>query len=371
MQLTHKREIVLLLAFMLMIIAPLAGQDYRLQSNRYGTAGLSFEWWKADQDQITSFAVPVSFIYPVNPKMRFYAITSPSFNALNTGATSHLNGLSDIKWGGHYLILDDQYLLTFGMNLPVGKTGLTLEEYSVASVLTMSAFNFRTPSLGQGLDLQAGISSAREIGDYILGYGASYLLKGGFEPLNFYDGKYIPGDELTLTLGADFGSVMADVLYTIYFTDQWDDASGKEDVFQSGNRLLLQVSWTKQIQGYSMVLLVRDRIKAKNKLSTGTELETEAKNSNANQFEIRNDWYKPYGQGSRIKMSLNHRLYSDNDYQTGGANLFGLGGGFDKAITSAITFNMDFKFFFGKIKTGSQAVNTTGINLLGGVQVVL
>ena len=368
----YNSKVTIIFLLLLMMSLPVVAQDYRLQSERYGTGGFSFEWWKANEDKISSFALPLTFIYPVNPKMRLYAMTSPAFTSLNTGATANLNGLSDIKWGGHYLILDDQYLVTFGMNLPMGKSKLKVEEYSVASVMSMPAFNFRVPSMGQGLDIQAGISSAREMSDFIIGYGISYLLKGGFTPFDGLDADYSPGNELTLTLGGDFGNIMADVLYTIYSADKYDG----DKIYQSGNRLLLQAYWMTKVNDYDVVLLARERIKGKNKIqdltSSGNDLETESKNSNANQFQVCSDWYRPYGQDSRIKLSVDCRLYSDSDMtKSGGATLFGFGGGIEKPLSPTIMFNADLKYFIGKIKTGTESVNAMGLNLFGGVQVVL
>ena len=124
-----------------------------------------------------------------------------------------------MKWGGHYFF-SDRYLITFGMNLPTGKSALESEEYSVASVLALPAFNFRVPSLGQGLDIHLGLSTARELGDFIFGAGMSYLMKGGFKAFKEYDEDYNPGDELTITAGIDreLGSearLTGDLQYTL------------------------------------------------------------------------------------------------------------------------------------------------------------
>ena len=70
-------------------------QPYRLQSDRIAGAGISFEYWKAGSDKVNEIAVPVTFLLPINEKLRFYAMTSPTFSNLNTGVSYSLGGM----WG--------------------------------------------------------------------------------------------------------------------------------------------------------------------------------------------------------------------------------------------------------------------------------
>lgn len=353
------------------------GQEssYRLQSDRIGTGGVSFEMWKAGDDQITQFAVPLMFIYPYNDKLRFYATTSPAFCNMTTGVDYSLGGLSDLKLGGHYLILDDQYLVTFGMNLPTGKSGLEADEYPVASTLTMPAFNFRVPNLGQGLDVQAGLSTAREMGDFILGAGITYLMKGGFTPFVDYDESYNPGDEISLMVGADrvlnlFDKevrMTGDILYSIYFNDTY----GGEKVFRSGNRLILQMMSTFSLNSLDMVVFIREAMKGKNKTGAEDVFDTERKNSNANQFEIHGYGYYPYSRNVRLKGALEIKLYSNNDYGRGGATLFGLGGGGKIRLSDRMVFDGDVRLYFGSIQSSAERTGTFGLKLFGGIEYTL
>ena len=136
------RHLALTGILLLVFAGILHGQDQpvRLQSERIGGAGISLEYWKASDDQIVSFSLPLTFLYPHSDKILLYATTAPAFNSLKTGTSYSLNGLSDLKLGGHALILNDSYLITFGLNLPTGKSGMSTNEYPVASALTMPAF---------------------------------------------------------------------------------------------------------------------------------------------------------------------------------------------------------------------------------------
>lgn len=364
---TGQRCFVRILLAVLMTAAACTAQVQRLQSDRIGGAGLSFEFWKAEEDKISEFAIPVKVVYPYNEKLNLYAMTAPAFSSLKTGVDYSLGGLSDLKWGGHYLFGDDRYLLTFGVNLPTGKSALSVDEYAVASALTIPAFDFRVPSLGQGLDLQVGISTAREMGDFIVGGSVGYLMKGGFKPFDGFDESYNPGDEITLTAGVNRGNLLADLMYTVYFNDKW----GGEEVFRSGNKLVLQLMSTFQVSRFDVVVFVREAIKSKNKTGAGDIYETERKNSNANQFDIQGHVFLPGANKYRLKGIVDFKLYSNNDYGTGGATLFGLGAGGEMMLMPGLTFKGEARLYFGSIKSSEDRASAFGLKLFGGVEYTL
>jgi len=344
---------------------------YRLQSGIFGNAGCAFDFWKVKKDKVSEFSIPLMMVYPCSPKLTLYGMTGPAFSSLNTGESYGLSGLSDLKIGGHYLTWNDRWLLTFGLNLPTGKSALKTEEYAVASVLTLPAFNFRTPSMGQGLDLQAGLNGARELGDFRIGYGVSYLLKGAFKPFDAVADSYNPGDELAFSIGADrrvewFGKDMrltGDMLYSVYFGDTWR----KEKVFKSGNRLLIQLMSVFRQGPCDVVILLRDRLKAKNKTGSFSVYETERKNSNGNQFEIQGTAYYPTGPDMRLKGILEFKLYGNSDYGTGGATLFGLGGGVRRKLTAKMDFDGGVRVYFGSYRTSVESAGVLGLKIDGGI----
>jgi hypothetical protein len=345
---------------------------FRLQSDRISFGGGSYEFWKAEEDYILAFSFPFTFIYPYDEKLSFYATTSPAYNILGTGERYSLGGISDVKIGGHYLAFNDEYLFTFGLNLPVGKNALTTEEYAVANVLAMPAFNFRVPSLGQGIDVHVGASTARELGDLIVGAGISYLFKGGYKPLSDYDELYNPGDEITFTAGADRNLVLfnkdmqltGDILLTMYFNDRW----GGEKVFHSGSVFLIQLLSRFKVGSFDMEIFIRERMKGKNKTGAGSFFDTERKNSNSNQFEIHGIAVYPWKPNLLIKGAGEIKLYSNNQYDTGGAKLIGVGGGGEWQILSNLRLIGDTRFYIGSIKSGARNAFTLGFKFYGGFQ---
>ena len=350
-------------------------QPGRLQEDMKAGAGISFETWNAEGNKVTELAIPLTFVYPVSPKMRLYAMTAPALSSVNAGEKYGLNGLSDMKWGGHFLTFNDQVLFTFGLNLPTGKSALEVEEYAVANVLAMPIFNFRVPTMGQGFDLHAGANSAREFGDWVVGFGASYLVKGGYKPLKEFTESYNPGDEISLTAGADrnvllFGKEMrvkGDLVYTLYFNDTW----GKTKVFKSGNRILFQLMSTFKTNRLDMGIFVRERLKGKNKRGSGDVYETERNNSNSNQFEIQTWGYYPYSRTKRLKGVVDVKMYSDNDFQTGGAFLLGIGGGGQFRLNPKMVFSGELRLYTGNINTGAGKSSTTGVKIFGGLEYTL
>jgi hypothetical protein len=299
-------------------------------------------------------------------------MTSPAFCSLNSGADYSLSGLSDIKLGGHYLILNDKYLVTFGMNLPTGKSALVDDETPVANTLVIPAFRFRLPTLGQGFDMQLGISSAWELGEFMVGAGVSYLMKGGFKPFKGYDESYNPGDELSFTVGVDKTvrlfqrdmRIIGDVLYSMYFDDTWEG----EKVFSSGNRFTIQLASSFKVNSLDMIVFIREQTKGKNTTGSGDIYKSERKNSNGNQFEIQTYGYYPYKPNTRLKGVVDVKFYSDNEYETGGATLFGLGGGGQFRLTPQMVFDGDVRFYFGSIKSGAEGTGVFGLKVFGGIQ---
>lgn len=363
------RNLLLLWIAVCLPLHVLFGQaaNYRLQRDPMIQAGLSIESWKAGDDRMSSFTIPMTFMFPATEKLLIYGMTTPAFNRLNTGEAYALDGMSDVKVGGHYLALNDKVLFTFGLNLPTGKNTLSTEEYAVANIMVMPALQFRMPSLGQGFDAQFGLSTAGEVGPMILGGGVSYFIKNGFEPFSDYEGEYNPGEELTLTLGLGLGRTNIDLLYTIYSKDIWEG----EEVFRSGNRFIAQLLTHFQFKSMEMTLFVRESFKGKNMTGSGSVLETEAKNSNVNMFDIQLLGLYPESDNIWYKGALDLKIYSNNEYDVGGATLFGFGGGILLKLSESVVFDLDMRYYTGVLKLTAENVTTAGLKMFGGLQFIL
>ncbi|MBN2102440.1 hypothetical protein JW835_00195 [bacterium] len=347
----------------------LMSQPPRLQSEQFGRAGASFDYWHANDQSITQFALPMMYVYPFSDKVRIYAVTSPAFSSWHTGdADFHLNGLSDIKIGGHVLTLNDEVLVTWGINIPTGKEQLTIKEYAVASQVTDPAFDFRVPSLGQGTDIQIGANTAWELGDFIVGYGINLYLKGSYRPQKSYESiRYEPGNELSVTWGIYRETrlfdrdmkISADMLYSGYGSDEFADST----FFSSGNRMVIQAMSQFKQGSMDIVLLLRNRIKGKNEWFHQKHYD----GSHGNQFEIQALGSYPMNPDLTIRGLIDIKLYGNNDSDLGGANIFGLGGGAYKKINQRLTANGEARFYFGRLKPGSDWAGVFGMRYYAGI----
>jgi hypothetical protein len=348
----------------------------RLAPERLASAGFSVQSWSAGGDRITEWSFPVSFILPLGRGAGLYALTSPAVSAkLRSGESFGLSGASDLKLGGHALLFSERALLTLGVNVPSGKRSLRAGETAVASVLAQPALAFRVPTLGQGLDLQVGLSGAAEWKGLLIGCGAGWLKKGGYRPFADADGTYRPGDEWSLTVGAEKEAVLggkdvrftADALLSTYRDDRW----GGVRVFRSGDRLLLQLRSLFRVEPFDVVLSIRDRIKTKNSVGAGPSLDPERRNMNGNQFEIAGTASRMVRPGFSWSGLAALRNYSTNGYGTGGASLIGLGGGFSREVAKGKTLNLECRYDTGSLKNGGGSVRASGLSLSGALEITL
>lgn len=214
---------------------------FERQQARLLAPAASIQYWSIEEDAVHQIAVPVSFIVPVNEKLQLNLATSPAFSGYSSDGSISLNGLSDTRLSGSCLFGEDKFMATFGVNLPSGKHALKSDEFLVANILALHALNFDVPILGQGLDVTAGVVMAERMGDWVLGLGVGYLMRGPFEYFENATAQYNPGDEVNVSVGIDkplgrSNKLMMDANYTVYGTDTVSGA----DVFKAGNRVTLQ-----------------------------------------------------------------------------------------------------------------------------------
>lgn len=358
----------------LLLLCSVAGGQQKapdLAQDIVGSAGSSFQFWKAEEDKAQQFALPMTFVYPVNEKLRLNIATSPAFSGIQSGANADLNGLSDTRLSGSYLLGEDKYLLTFGVNLPSGKHSLKPEEFTVANILAVHALDFQVPILGQGMDLSGGVVMAQRFSSFVMGVGVGYLMRGQFKPIVDSDYKYNPGDELSFSLGLDRplnrrSKLMFDASYTLY----GKDAANGIEVFKAGNRLMLQALYYTSGEFMSYVVLLRNRIQGKNELGSGT-LIPERENSNGNELELSAIGSLALSRKTSVRAAVEGKLFSDNAYQRGGATVGGIGGGLTKSLFSSLLFDADFRFYLGTLNLGTKNVSLLGLKVSAGFKIYL
>ena len=336
-----------------------------------GSSQVGYQYWKADDDQIQQFSVPLTFVLPVNENLILNMTTGPAFSNLATKEIYSLNGFSDTRISGSYLLNNEKVLVTFGTNIPSGKSALTQEEFSVASVLASHALNFRAPILGQGLDFSTGVAVVHEYADFVFGAGLGYLYRGQYEPFADYEYNYNPGNEFSFSGGLDYfigrqNKLMFDISYTLFGNDNANDSK----VFKSGNRLSIQAVAYFESEFMNYIFSLRNRIQAKNHIGSG-ELIPERQNSNGNEFEVMGMGLLSLDRTTTVRGLLEGRIYSDNAYGVGSATIGGLGAGLSRNLLSWLNVDAECRYYFGSLHAGTENVGLTGFQFSAGFRIYL
>lgn len=212
------------------------------------TTGVHYQRYMLEDDRhIEEISFPIYAEVPLGRSTSMSLRTSPA--TVRGRDLAAISGLSDAQFSlSHFTrIGGGSIVLSLGLNLPTGKRALTQEEFETTVHISRNFYDFRTPAFGQGFNASPGATLALPLSDHVvLGVGAAYQYKGGFEPLEGMDDSYQPGGEVLLTGGLDVRlmpatAVSADVTYTRYGTDE----IGSEPVFQSGHQVVTTMQFLK------------------------------------------------------------------------------------------------------------------------------
>lgn len=184
------------------------------------------------------FMLPVAVIVPLGDRFALDAYAAYAMGAVETsGGTLELSGPVDTQVRATWAATP-WARVTLGVNVPTGNSSHSLEEAQVAAILATDLFGFREASFGVGTAFTTGVAAAHQLGDWGVGYGASYRLAGEFEPIEDESLVYSPGDELVARLALDRNLGTGSKL-TIGGTYQHfsDDEIGESNLFRPGARV--------------------------------------------------------------------------------------------------------------------------------------
>lgn len=259
-----RHGITVLLAVM---VALWMGQTARAQNvgSDYGTGALTsqrqplrivvqpmYQYFENDDQGITEWSVPIRATIPLRENLQLSL--RGSFASATGDELETVSGLSDAQASLSYVrqVGEGSVIVSAGVNAPIGKQELTLDEFTTATLLSQNVFDFRVPGFGQGLGLATGATWAVPVGeDVVLGLGGSFRYQGGYTPLEGMASNYNPGNEVLVTGGLDYrlnrtSALSGDVSITLYGTDQVGDV----DQFEAGNKLSATVQYRRD-QGYN------------------------------------------------------------------------------------------------------------------------
>ena len=170
----------------------------------------------------SQLSVPIAVVVPLGARWTMDLATAYTTGVVTlarddaaAGAAGQyrLDGLADVRLRAVGRLVGDNVLVTLGANAPTGRASLRDEQLGALRVLAAPALALSTPALGTGPGGTAGVVLARSVGSWALAAGASYELRGAYQPIATLAAgapatddpglDFDPGDALHLSLGTD------------------------------------------------------------------------------------------------------------------------------------------------------------------------
>ena len=346
---------------------PLSAQDTRIIGS-----GAQFQWFSLAEelgaDVANLLVVPATYVLPMGEKVRADLYVAWATGSVEKGGfTYNKSGPTDTRMRLSYQATP-WAIVTVGVNLPTGNSSDTNEEAIVASVLATDMLGFRESTWGTGFGITGGIATARQMGDWGVGLGASYRQSREFEPTDGEDFKYQPGNEARVRLGVDRnvgdgGKFTAGVTYLNYS----EDLAAGENYFQAGTRIRVDATYAFRSGASTWSLFAADSWRNKGDLTLDLEDpsgivvgDTLLVVGGQNLFVTGLRGSLPFA-GVRIRPELDFRLQSREDNDGSG---WLLGGGFDLPLRLYGTYDVfpRFRVTYGKM----ESVDGDMYSLMGG-----
>ena len=249
-------------------------------------------------------------------------------------------------------------LLTVSVSLPTGEATHDAEEAVVASVLATDLLGFREANWGTGFGITPGFATARQMGRWSVGVGASYRVSGDFEPSAASTVTYQPGNEARIRLGVDRnvgegGKITAGMTWQEFETDQVDG----QNLFQAGSRYRGDLSWAFRTGGSTWTLFATDTWREEGSFPgvTGPTAQTGSQN------------IAQVGAAASIPVGTVHRIRPRVDFQlqtrdeAGSGWLTGVGGDFPFRLLGFVDVFPSARFLIGSVESSSgQDVSVIG-----------
>jgi hypothetical protein len=308
-----------------------------------------FQKWNLDSlPDFSEMSTMVFLVYPISPDLS----ASMRFGRASLGGdVNSLSGFTDLQTQFSYYLIDYQSVLHLAINFPTGKNSLTPEQFGTSVVMSQNLFGLQYPNLGQGLNISLGASRALQLREStVLGFGASYQIKRKYRPLRNF-GVYNPGNELLLTMGADYrldetARLTADLTYTRFGSDKL----GNMKIVSAGNRFLLAFQYRKYFRYEELNLKLIYRIHPENKYYLPGQTEGLPEKFNPNLLVISGDYRFRMGRRLYMKGSLDGYISQKSLSPISGARMLGLGLAPEMRLNSIITVVAELKYYFGGLK---------------------
>jgi hypothetical protein len=217
---------------------------------------LQYRFAAPASETISQLAIPVFVTIPMSERLSFDVGTSYARSRVTSAsAVSEVNGLTDTQVRGNLTLGSDFIVLTAGLNLPTGRSSVTLDQFTAAGLIGNDFLAFPVSSMGTGFAVTGGGAVARPVGEWNVGLGGAVRRSAAYEPFNIpgQSLRYQPGNEYRIRLGADrpvgTGRVALGLTYSAFGKD---DAGGS--VYNTGNRVIAQGAYSSAFAGRELTV---------------------------------------------------------------------------------------------------------------------
>jgi len=239
-------------------------------------------------------------------------------------------------------------------NIPTGKPALSSAETSAAFSDKIVSELTTAPSLGTGFNIAPNISASKQIGKKsVLGLGIRYELTGKYDTTSdISNDNTNPGDVLSLFgsiqyLFSDTEVLFLDLSTTMYTRDEQD---GQGETGKVGDQYSINARLVKLYNTMRITYGFEYGWQGKNQ-GKSTIIETEARNSNNNQYNLLANLLYPISGKTSITGLVGYKVVQKNGYDSAdssfdaGYSKFEFGTGFVFNISDTLYFNGNVRLF--------------------------
>ena len=270
---------------------------------------------------------------------------------------NRIRGLTDTQVTYTYFVRKYNVALNMGINMPTGKEELTPEEFRTSVLISQNIYDFQVPNYGQGWNFTPGVTWAHPLSDdLVLGLGVSYQYKGKFKSLDTID-DFNPGDEVLISGGVDVrlsksATFSSDVIFINYGTDR----IGSEEIFDTGNKIIVHARVRKYIRHNELSLLARYRSRARNHIAAASGLIPDEKTITPDQFDVQGLYRIHVNRRFELTISgegrFYHELYEHNRQTYDGMYIYEFGAAPEFVFLSDMKLSILFSYLTGGFKDG-------------------
>ncbi|MFN0157649.1 MAG: hypothetical protein ACKVRP_06195 [Bacteroidota bacterium] len=323
-------------------------------------------WSLGDETTMSEFTTVLALSQPIGSSTN---VTLRASAASTGGDPARLSGLNDLQIRATHSLEAARLVLSLGLNIPTGKTELTVEEFATSMLLSSPALSWSVPGFGQGFNAQPGAVWAIPFSENVVGgIGVAYHYKGAFTTIKGYE-EFDPGDEIAITGGMDFQlaeatNLSADVLFTMYGSDKL----GSEEVFKAGEKIVVGAQFNKALGQNELTILGRYRTRGKGEVGFARTLVSADEASEPNQVDILGQYSVFINKQLKIRFGIEGKVQSETPADLSAATLFGARVAPEVSLSRTITANPWIRYQTGTVK-GDRSIS--GIEGGVGLRVVL